>query len=195
MCIRDRYRTHPHVDKQVWGAERRIALRDPKRPFPLNQQVGVLRWRAITKDESQKPLGITVWLSPTGDGGCEVNVEYELEHTTLELDAVSIVIPVPEGVAPEVTDPEDGSYAYDAQANRVVWRLPSISALNPSASLELVVPYGADNVDVFFPVSVEFTASRVLSGVHITDVRATDTAEPVAFAALAQLGTDNYLVH
>lgn len=189
------YRTHPHVDKQAWASERRIALRDPKRPFPLNQQVGVLRWRAITKDESQKPLGLTVWLSPTDGGGCEVNVEYELEHTDLELVDVALVIPLPEGVAPEISDPEDGSYEHDAQNHRVVWRLPSISALNPTASLELAVPHGAENVNVFFPVSVEFTSSRILSGLDIADVRAADSAQPLGFAAHAQLSTENYLVH
>ena len=188
------YRTHPHVDKNVWES-RRIALRDPKRPFPLNQQVGVLRWRSVTKDESQKPLGVMVWLSPTGDGGCEVNVEYELENSELALSDVSIVIPVPAGAEPAVIDPEDGAYEFDAQNARVIWRLDSISAQNPAANLEFTVPSGGDDVDVFFPVSVEFTSSRTLLDLQVNDVTSQESGAPIPFAFHAQLNTDHYLVH
>ena len=188
------YRTHPHVDKNVWES-RRIALRDPKRPFPLNQQVGVLRWRSVTKDESQKPLGVMVWLSPTGDGGCEVNVEYELENSELELSDVSIVIPVPAGAEPAVIDPEDGAYEFDAQNARVIWRLDSISAQNPAANLEFTVPSGGDDVDVFFPVSVDFTSSRTLLDLQVNDVTSQESGAPIPFAFHAQLNTDHYLVH
>jgi hypothetical protein len=33
-----------------------IALKNPERGFPINQGVGVLRWRLSTKDESLVPI-------------------------------------------------------------------------------------------------------------------------------------------
>ncbi|WFD44742.1 coatomer subunit delta [Malassezia psittaci] len=189
------YRTHPHVDKQAWASEHRITLRDPRRPFPLNQQVGILRWRAITKDEAQRPLGISVWLSPMEEGACEVNVEYELERHDLTLSDVSIVIPIPANVEPDLAEPESGSVTFDSESSRVIWQLPTVSSMNSTASFECVVPSGAENVDCLFPVSASFSTNHTLSDVLIKEVHTTDSGSPVPFQSQAQLTTDNYLVH
>ncbi len=51
------FQQHPQVAKFTSGAsERIIALKDPKRSFPVGQGLGVLRWRLSTKDESLVPL-------------------------------------------------------------------------------------------------------------------------------------------
>lgn len=41
------------------------------------------------------PLQINCWPSEAGDGSCDVNIEYELAHTNLELVDVNIIIPLP----------------------------------------------------------------------------------------------------
>lgn len=188
------YRTHPHVDKQPWASQRKIALRDPKREFPVNQQVGVLRWRAITKDESVLPLSITVWVNPSGDGASEVIVEYQLENTSLVLSDVVFAIPVPVGVHPEISEPEDGTYEVDPTNSRVLWRLPSVSNVNASASLELSVPNGADSADVFFPVSVDFSAEQILLPLQILQVIDTSSGALQPFSHEALLVADNYRI-
>ncbi|PKI83076.1 coatomer subunit delta [Malassezia vespertilionis] len=188
------YRTHPHVDKAAWGAERKIALRDPRRPFPLHQQVGVLRWRVVSNDETKMPLSITVWISPMNDGAAEVNVEYELEALDLTLTDVTFAVPIPAGSIPEVQAPDEGMFEFDAANARVLWRLDSISAANPSANVELAVQSGGDDADAFFPVSIDFTGSRVLSGLQMAGVVAAETGAPIPFAARHQLAAENYLV-
>ena len=58
MCDVDYFsglQTHPNVDKKLWSTDSVIGLKD-SRPFPLNQPVGVLKWRLQTKDESLIPL-------------------------------------------------------------------------------------------------------------------------------------------
>lgn len=53
------FQQHPNVGKFGPGAageERVIALKNPERGFPVNQGVGVLRWRLTTKDESLVPI-------------------------------------------------------------------------------------------------------------------------------------------
>lgn len=38
---------------------------------------------------------VNCWPSENGQGGCDVNIEYELEHEKLELNDVCITIPLP----------------------------------------------------------------------------------------------------
>ena len=47
---------HPNVDKQLFAKSKNIALKNPNKPFPHNQEAGILRWRLQTQDESYLPL-------------------------------------------------------------------------------------------------------------------------------------------
>ena len=187
------YRTHPHVDKNAWGTDHTIALRDANRPFPVGQQVGVLRWRAITQDEMAMPLSLTVWASPTGDGGCEVNVEFELENDVLTLHNVVVAIPLPVGVAPEISQLEVGTQHVDASTSRLLWNIGDISAAQPNGNLEFAVASGGDDVNVFFPVSVDFVSSTLLAGLGIDQVAGINgSALPYSVDSL--LTTEGYLI-
>jgi len=44
------------VDKELLRAKGQIGLKNPAKPFPLNTDVGVLKWRFQTTDESFIPL-------------------------------------------------------------------------------------------------------------------------------------------
>jgi coatomer subunit delta len=46
------FKTHPNVDRNMFKDHHKIGLRDPSRPFPLNQQMSVLRWRLQAKPET-----------------------------------------------------------------------------------------------------------------------------------------------
>ncbi len=48
--------SHPNVDKKLMMAENVIALKAPDRPFPVGTELGVLKWRFQTTDESFIPL-------------------------------------------------------------------------------------------------------------------------------------------
>ena len=51
-----RVKTHPNVDKKLFTAESVIGLKNPEKSFPLNNDVGVLKWRLQTTDEALIPL-------------------------------------------------------------------------------------------------------------------------------------------
>ena len=107
--------THPNIDKELMKRRSQIGLKNPAKPFPLNTDVGVLKWRLQTTDESNIPLSsmkiifpivrsfkanldffsVNCWPSDNGQGGCDVNIEYELEQDQLELQDVVITIPIP----------------------------------------------------------------------------------------------------
>lgn len=38
---------------------------------------------------------VNCWPSQNGEGGCDVNIEYELEHHQLQLQDLSLTIPLP----------------------------------------------------------------------------------------------------
>jgi hypothetical protein len=82
------FKTHPYVDKALWSSQNRVGF---AKPLPVGQPIGVLKWKFNGKDESQIPLLVTCWPSPTGNG-CDVTIEYELQ-TDLQLHDVSIAIP------------------------------------------------------------------------------------------------------
>jgi coatomer subunit delta len=48
------FKTHPNVDRNLFKDHHKIGLRDSSRPFPLNQQMSVLRWRLQAKPEIAK---------------------------------------------------------------------------------------------------------------------------------------------
>lgn len=91
MC----YQTHPNVDKNAFKNDKTVQMRDVSRPFPVQQNLEVVRWKFSTRDETAVPLSINCWPSPAGDGTCDVNIEYELEADHLELRDVVVSIPLP----------------------------------------------------------------------------------------------------
>ncbi len=48
--------THPNIDKELLKTRSQIGLKNPAKPFPLNTDVGVLKWRFQTTEESNIPL-------------------------------------------------------------------------------------------------------------------------------------------
>jgi hypothetical protein len=89
------FKTHPNVDKNLFSSDHTLGLKDSSKPLPLNQALGILRWRFTSKDESALPISINCWPSASGEGTVDVNIEYEMERSDLELKDVVISIPYP----------------------------------------------------------------------------------------------------
>lgn len=48
--------THPNVDKRLFTTDSVIGLKQANRSFPINSDIGVLKWRLQTVDEALLPL-------------------------------------------------------------------------------------------------------------------------------------------
>ena len=48
--------THPNVDKNLFSSESIIAMKQEGKSFPLNNDIGVLKWRFQTTSEDMLPL-------------------------------------------------------------------------------------------------------------------------------------------
>lgn len=56
------FNQHPNIDKELFRSSGMIGLKAPGKPFPVNADVGVLKWRLQGTDESLIPLAVTFWV-------------------------------------------------------------------------------------------------------------------------------------
>ncbi|EZA57676.1 hypothetical protein DMN91_003227 [Ooceraea biroi] len=183
--------THPNVDKELFRAHGQIGLKVPTKPFPLNTDVGVLKWRFQAQDETALPISINCWPSENGEGGCDVNIEYELEQADIELNDVQINIPLPIGCNPIVSEC-DGQYTHEARRNTLVWSLPVIDASTKSGSMEFSAP--SSTPADFFPLHVSFTSKTPYAKIKVNEVLLVEDESPVKYSVETVFFTDNYEV-
>ncbi|KAJ2707538.1 coatomer subunit delta [Coemansia sp. IMI 203386] len=184
-------KTHPKIDKKRFQTESVIALKDPSGSLPLSQPVGVLKWRIVSSDEESIPFTINCWPSPTGSGTVDVNIEYELTDTKLELEDVVVSIPIPAGVQPTISD-VDGVYEVNRPRSTLDWQIPTVDTSNKNGSLDFSVP--GDDAGAFFPVIVSFACKKSYYGVEVSSVTASDGQESVDFSQSIALIPEQYAV-
>lgn len=148
--------THPNVDKKLFQNDSIIALKNPDKPFPLQQEIGVLKWRLPSTDKSFLPLSIVVWPEDNGNGGCDVSVQYELERPEFELREITISLPCPSN--PTIEECEEGSTNYH-RSGRLNWNIPIINNSNSNADLRYTLSSSVSS-DSMFPVEVSFSSQQ-----------------------------------
>ncbi|GLI64081.1 hypothetical protein VaNZ11_007250 [Volvox africanus] len=184
------FKTHPNIDKNLYGSSNILGLKDPSRPFPTGSELGILKWRFQSKEESLVPLSINCWPSVSG-GESYVNIEYE-STSNFDLQNVQIVIPLPaSGHAPTVNQ-VDGEWRYDSRRSALIWTIELIDDTNRNGSLEFVT--SAADAEAFYPVEVTFSSNRTFCDINITGVEHTQKGGPVKFALKKSLETAEYNV-
>ncbi|KAK7062577.1 coatomer subunit delta [Paramarasmius palmivorus] len=186
------FKQHPNVAKFAPGQERVVALKDPSRTFPVGQSLAVLKWRYAGTDESNVPLSINCWPTPSNDGTCEVSIEYELENENVTLHDLVISIPLPDGSYPTVSS-HSGEWSLNPSSHSLAWSIPLVSATDDTRSGSLIFSVGGDDVGTFFPVDVTFVGKGSLAGVDIASV-AQVSGGAVPFSVDSVLTVDEYLV-
>ncbi|TNN27890.1 Coatomer subunit delta [Liparis tanakae] len=121
--------------------------------------------------------------------GCDVNIEYELQEESLELNDVVISIPVPSGVGAPVIGDLDGEYKHDSRRNLLEWSLPVIDVNNKTGSLEFSV---AGQPNDFFPINVSFVSKRNYCDIQVTKATHVDGDAPVRFSSETSFVVDKY---
>lgn len=180
--------THPNVDKEAFRSVGVIGLKQSQRAFPLNSDVGVLKWRLNASDDKLAPLSVNCWPSEGAGGGCDVNIEYELEHEHLTLTDVNIHIPLPSGNTQVVVHQWEGSYSQKGRT--LLWTIPIINKQQKSASLEFTVTPAVPND--FFPLTVTWTSDTSLALLKATKVTHAEDNSPVDYSQEISLHPDKY---
>ncbi|CAL1537188.1 unnamed protein product [Lymnaea stagnalis] len=166
--------THPNIDKKLFTQSSVISLKNPEKPFPVGQDIGVLKWRFQTQDEACMPLSINCWPNENG----EVNIEYELEQENMELEDVQISIPCPTGAGAPVINECDGEHHFDKKT--LHWRLPFIDSSNKSGSMEFTIKGHPED---FFPITVSFTSKKSYCDITVNDVQQVDGGATEKFSS------------
>ena len=144
------FRTHPNVDRNVFNGSKVIQMSNTARGFPVNNAVGVLRWRASPKtdDAGACPITFTVWINKNSDK-YNVTVEYELTGGEA-LREVSVVMPYT-GEEPAVSSV---GATYEVSGDTLEWNIGVVDEANATGSFEFEAEGGDEND--FFPMNVRF---------------------------------------
>lgn len=180
--------THPNVDKKLFTQSSIVGLKQGGKGFPLNNEIGILKWRLQTKEEDFIPLTINCWPNQNGDE-CEVTIEYELQLSDLELSDVTIAIPLPAGVGGPNIGEVDGDYNYDAKKASLEWNLAVINSNNASGSMEFTIAGCSDD---FFPINVSFYSTKTICDISMKEVLNTENQAAVKYSQDRSLIIDKY---
>ncbi|XP_015889259.2 coatomer subunit delta [Ziziphus jujuba] len=189
------FKTHPNMNKELFSNENILGLKDPSRPFPTGQTgdaagVGLLKWRMQSTNEAMVPLTINCWPSVSGSE-TYVSIEYEAS-AMFDLRNVVVSVPLPAlREAPNVRQ-IDGEWRYNSRNSIFEWAILLIDDSNRSGSVELVVP--AADSSVFFPISVQFSATNTFSGLKAINILPLKGGAPPKFSQRTQLVAENYQV-
>lgn len=160
------FRTHPNVDRGLFTSSKIIQMSNVARGFPVNNSVGVLRWRTTPKtdDTSALPISFTVWVNKGVGGNHTITVEYELTGGDTLKD-VSVVIPY------ATSEPSVNSFdaVYEVSGDSLEWTIGTIDADNGNGSFEFDAQ--ADDENEFFPMQVRFSKSSPYVDVDVSTVR------------------------
>ena len=176
------FRTHPNVDRNLFNNSRIIQMSNTARGFPVNNSVGVLRWRASPKvdDPSACPITFTVWINKDSDK-YSLTVEYELTGGT-PLGDVSVTIPY-QGSEPIVSSFDA---AYEVSGDTLEWNIGSVDDENPNGSFEFEAETNDEND--FFPMSVRFNKSTPYVDVDVSTLLRPSLSKLVADENLGDHG-------
>ena len=184
------FKTHPNIDKALFGESNALGLKDPARSFPSGAPLGVLKWRYQTVEESQVPITINCWPSVSG-GQSYVNIEYE-SNAQFDLQDVQIAVPLPALGAAPVVNSCDGDWKFDARKSAWIWTIELIDKDNSEGSAEFIVP--ATDASAFFPITVSFKAPRTLCDIKVEGVFGAQDGQPVKYGTSTSLITDSYTI-
>ncbi|XP_076064559.1 coatomer subunit delta [Oratosquilla oratoria] len=181
--------THPNVDRELWRSCSQIGMKMANKPFPPNTDVGVLKWRFQTSDDTFIPISINCWPQENGAGGCDVNIEYTLENTDMELTDVTITIPLASGAPPPIINDCEGEHEYDRVHCALIWRIPVIDQNASSAAMDFTARGNPDN---FFPVRVNFSSTKSYCNLKVSGVLSIKDSAPVIYSSETCLKTNLY---
>ena len=185
------FKTHPNIEKNNFSSMNEIGLKKPDRPFPVNQSVGVLRYRMLSQEEDSVPFSVNCWPSEGRDGMFEVNIEYQLENENLVLDNVLVFIPMSGNSRPEILSC-DGDWTQNTTDHILEWNIGSVSTENSSGTLEFKVQ--ANDLDSFFPINIQFDSETSFCGVNVRQAILVESGESVEFDQKTVVLSEEYSV-
>ncbi|KNG84772.1 putative Coatomer subunit delta [Aspergillus nomiae NRRL 13137] len=183
------FRTHPNVDKAAFTDSSAIQLKDSTKRFPVNNSIGVLRWRVASSDNADMlPITFTVWVNK-GSDSTTVTVEYELTGSD---DLRDVVVTIPYGeIEPSVSSFDA---VYEVTGDSIDWNIGTVDETNASGSFEFESTGDSDE-NIFFPMNVRFSKTNPFVEVDVTAVSLLEMdGEETGFSKEVKSIADGYLI-
>lgn len=179
--------TSPKINKSNYEKKGILVPKDTKKGFPLNRQMGILRWSYASDDAA--PLTVNCWPEDDGDGTINVTIEYEFIRSEMTLRDVNIVLPLGTTDPPAI-ESIDGNYKHDPHSGLLCWHHDQIDANNDSGSIEFAI--AGSNPEVFFPVKVSFASNDFLCPIEVEGISAIDGGATVPNTMSKNVIPDSY---
>jgi hypothetical protein len=183
------FRTHPNVDKNTYNSSKVIQLSNQARGFPVNQAVGVLKWRVAPRvdDTSVLPIVFTVWVNKGSDGSTSMTIEYELTGGD-PLTDVAVIVPY------STAEPTVSSFdaVYEVSGDSLEWQIGAVNEDNASGAFEFEAQ--TDDENEFFPMQVRFSKQTPFMNIDVLSVELIEMGEEVTFSKEIRSVADNYTV-
>ncbi|KAK4455959.1 hypothetical protein QBC34DRAFT_388462 [Podospora aff. communis PSN243] len=183
------FRTHPNVDKNTYNSSKVIQLSNQARGFPVNQAVGVLKWRVAPRvdDTSVLPIVFTVWVNKGSDGSTSMTIEYELTGGD-PLTDVAVIVPY------STAEPTVSSFdaVYEVSGDSLEWQIGAVNEDNASGAFEFEAQ--TDDENEFFPMQVRFSKQTPFMNIDVVSVELIEMGEEVTFSKEIRSVADNYMV-
>lgn len=157
------FRTHPNVDKALFNSSKAIQMSNATKGFPVNNSVGVLRWRAVPKadDSSALPISFTVWVNKGSDDTFNVTIEYELTGGD-NLKDVTVIVPC------ATSEPVVSSFdaTYEVSGDSLEWTIGVVDEDNATGSFEF--ESHAEDENEFFPMQIKFGKTKPFIDIDVS---------------------------
>ncbi|KAI5305202.1 hypothetical protein KEM56_005023 [Ascosphaera pollenicola] len=182
------FRTHPNVDKAQFNSNKVIQLKDLSKRFPVNNSIGVLRWRvANAGDADILPITFTVWVNRGST--TTITVEYEYLGSDSLKD---VVVAIPFNTEEPTISSHDA--VYEVGGDSLEWYIGNVDENNASGSFEFESSEAVDENE-FFPMNVRFLKSTPFVDVDVTNVSSLDMeGEPVGFSKEIKTSAENFTI-
>ncbi|KAG4301905.1 hypothetical protein PCK1_001881 [Pneumocystis canis] len=160
------YKTHPNVNKSEFLSNKVIAHRDSTKPFPVNNSLGVLKWRIIEQNKKINfPLNFNFHSSYDNNGYININIEYELTSNIYQLHNVLLSIPIQSSTIQKTSE----GITINHKKNSLEWLISKIDNLNQLDSKEIIIE--SNNIESLFPISIYFNMKTLIFNIDVKSLK------------------------
>ncbi|KAF2104345.1 coatomer subunit delta [Rhizodiscina lignyota] len=182
--------SHPKVDKNLFKNSKVIQLSDTsKAGFPVNNSIGVMRWKLSAKsgEIDDPPITFTVWVNDAGGNTWNITVEYEWTGGD-PLKDVTVTIPY------QTMEPAVSSFdaVYEVSGDSIDWTIGAVDEENATGSFEFEAQ--AENDGEFFPMSVRFSKTTPFVDVDVSSIALLNLNQDISFSKDVKSVAENYVI-
>ncbi|KAK4989016.1 coatomer subunit delta [Elasticomyces elasticus] len=181
--------THPKVDKAAYRNSQALQLQDTSKGFPVNNSIGVMRWRLVGKpgDFPDPPIQFVAWVNEQSHNTYNITVEYDFSGSE-SLKDVALVIPY------KTSEPTISSFdaVYEVSGDSVDWTIGDVDESNRTGSFEFEAQ--AESSEDFFPMSARFSKPTPFINVDVSTVTLFGMNEDVSFSKDVRSVAETYQV-